>query len=126
GRAGRGGRVGGGGRMRRREQSAGPGDAGRGCVVIDGVAGVPLPRHEWQMHTDDKASVNELLIQVDRVLRLGRLLAATTNFITSLDEALTRSGRFGRFIPVAPPNLDEAVQIVGFYLRALAASPGSA
>ena len=93
-------------------------------LVIDELDGVAHSRHERQMHTDDKASVNELLIQVDRVLRLGRLLAATTNFIGSLDEALTRSGRFGRFIPVAPPDLDEAAQIVAFYLAALAGSPG--
>jgi hypothetical protein len=93
-------------------------------LVIDELDGVAHSRHERQMHTDEKACVNELLIQVDRVLRLGRLLAATTNFMGSLDEALTRSGRFGRLIPVAPPDLDEAVQIVGFYLGALAGTPG--
>lgn len=92
-------------------------------LVIDELDVVAHSRHERQMHTDDKASVNELLIQVDRVLRLGRLLAATTNFIGSLDEALTRSGRFGRFIPVAPPDLDEATAIVAFYLKALAGPP---
>jgi SpoVK/Ycf46/Vps4 family AAA+-type ATPase len=75
--------------------------------------------------SDDKASVNELLIQIDRVLRRGRMLAATTNFIGSRDEALTQSGRFGRFIPVAPPDLDEAAEIVMFYLNALAGAPGS-
>jgi SpoVK/Ycf46/Vps4 family AAA+-type ATPase len=53
------------------------------------------------------------------------MLAATTNFIGSLDEALTRSGRFGRFISVAPPDLDEAAQIVVFYLAALAAASGA-
>ena len=92
-------------------------------LIIDELDGVARSRHERQMHTDDKASVNELLIQVNRVLRLGRLLAATTNFIGSLDEALTRSGRFGRFIPVAPSDLDEAVQIVRFYIDALAGTP---
>ncbi len=88
-------------------------------LVIDELDGVAHSRHERQMHTDDKASVNELLIQLDRVLRLGRMIAATTNFISSLDEALTRSGRFGRFIAVAPPDLEEAVQIVDYYLAAL-------
>ncbi len=94
-------------------------------LIIDELDGVAHSRRERQMHTDDKASVNELLVQVDRVLRLGRLLAATTNFIGSLDEALTRSGRFGRFIPVAPPDLGEAAQIVGFYLKALSAAAGA-
>jgi SpoVK/Ycf46/Vps4 family AAA+-type ATPase len=94
-------------------------------LIIDELDGVAHSRHERQMHTDDKASVNELLIQVDRGLKLGRMLAATTNFIGLLDEALTRSGRFGRFIPVAPPDLDEATQIVVFYLAALAGASGA-
>ena len=94
-------------------------------LIIDELDGVAHSRHDRQMHTDEKASVNELLIQVDRVLKLGRMLAATTNFIGSLDEALTRSGRFGRFIPVAPPDLDEATQIVVFYLAAMAGASGA-
>ncbi len=113
------------GQIRIREQFDWLAERESRMLIIDELDGVAHSRHERQMHTDDKASVNELLIQVDRVLRLGRLLAATTNFIGSLDEALTRSGRFGRFIPVAPPDLDEAVQIVAFYLGALAGEPAS-
>jgi SpoVK/Ycf46/Vps4 family AAA+-type ATPase len=75
------------------------------------------------MHSDEQASVNELLVQIDRVLRLGRLLAATTNFIDSMDDAVMRSGRFGRFIPVPPPNAQESVEILAYYLRRLADQP---
>lgn len=59
--------------------------------------------------------MNELRIQIDRVLRLGRPLAATTHSIGSRDGALLRSGRFGRFTPVAPPDLDGAVQAASKY-----------
>jgi hypothetical protein len=88
-------------------------------LIIDELDAVARSRRESQMHTDDMASVNELLVQIDRVLALGRLIVAATNFIRSMDEAVLRSGRFGHFIPVAPPDVGESVDIVDFYLRRL-------
>jgi SpoVK/Ycf46/Vps4 family AAA+-type ATPase len=73
------------------------------------------------MHTDEKSCVNELLVQLDRVLRAGRLVVGTTNFVRSMDDAALRSGRFGQFIPVPPPNLGESIEIVGCYLHRLEA-----
>jgi energy-coupling factor transporter ATP-binding protein EcfA2 len=97
--------------------------AGR-MLIIDELDAVARSRREsGNMHSDEKADVNELLVQLDRVLGLRRVLVATTNFIASLDEAVLRSGRFGRFIPVPPPDLDEAVEIVSYYLRRLASDP---
>jgi SpoVK/Ycf46/Vps4 family AAA+-type ATPase len=71
------------------------------------------------MHSDEKANVNELLVQLDRASRLGRLVVGTTNYVKSLDDAVVRSGRFGRFIPVAPPDIDEAMDILEYYLKSL-------
>ena len=88
-------------------------------LVIDELDAIARSRQEFQMHSDEKACVNELLVQLDRVLSLGRLMVATTNFIGSLDDAVLRSGRFGRFIPVPPPNLQESIAIVDYYLRRL-------
>ncbi len=76
-------------------------------------------RYESEMHSDEKACVNELLVQLDRVLQLGRLIVATTNFIRSMDDAVLRSGRFGRFIPVHPPDIDESVEVLHYYLTQL-------
>ena len=73
-------------------------------LVIDELDAIARSRQEFQMHSDEKACVNELLVQLDRVLSLGRLMVATTNFIGSMDDAVMRSGRFGRFIPVPPPR----------------------
>jgi len=39
-----------------------------------------------------------------------------------LDDAVVRSGRFGRFIPVGPPDLDESVAILGYYLEQIRSS----
>ena len=93
-------------------------------LIIDELDAVARSRRNRQMHTDDMASVNELLVQIDRVLRLGRLIVGTTNFVGSLDEALTRSGRFGRYIPIGPPDLEESVRIVMYYLEKLSAQCG--
>jgi hypothetical protein len=88
-------------------------------LIIDELDAVARSRHEAQMHSDEKACVNELLVQMDRVLLLNRLLVATTNFVASMDDAVLRSGRFGRFIPVAPPDLDECIEILTYYLQRL-------
>jgi ATPase family associated with various cellular activities (AAA) len=88
-------------------------------LIIDELDAVARSRQDLQMHSDEKACVNELLVQMDRVLRLGRLLVATTNFIGSMDDAVVRSGRFGRFIPIPPPDLDESLEILNYYLKAL-------
>src|SRR5206468_3774628 len=94
----------------------------RRMLVIDELDAVAHSRQmHADMHTDEKANVNELLVQLDRVGRLGRLVVGTTNFIASLDEAVVRSGRFGRFIPVPPPTLEEAAAILDYYLQALCA-----
>lgn len=94
-------------------------------LVIDELDAVARSRRSGElgsfMISDEMANVNELLVQLDRVSRLGRLVVGTTNFIGSLDDAVIRSGRFGRFIPVPPPDIDEAVAIVDYYLRRLEA-----
>jgi SpoVK/Ycf46/Vps4 family AAA+-type ATPase len=82
-------------------------------LVIDEIDAVARSRREvGNMHSDEKANVNELLVQLDRVSRLGRLVVGTTNFVESLDDAVVRSGRFGHFIPIAPPDIDEAIDIL--------------
>ncbi len=92
-------------------------------LVIDELDAVARSRRmDAGMISDEMANVNELLVQLDRVSRLGRLVVGTTNFIGSLDDAVIRSGRFGRFIPVPPPDIDEATAIVDYYLRGLEAA----
>ena len=97
------------GQIKIREQFDWLAENDKRMLIIDEFDAVARSRQEGQMHSDSKACVNELLLQIDRVSRLGRLMAATTNFIGSLDEAVVRSGRFGQFIPIPPPpDLNEA------------------
>lgn len=86
-------------------------------LVIDEFDAVARSRHTGDMHSDEKADVNELLVQLDRANRKGRLIIATTNYVDSLDDAVIRSGRFGLFMPVPPPDLEEAVEIMRYYLE---------
>lgn len=104
-----------------REQFNWLADSEQRMLIIDEIDATARSRreHGGGMHSDEKANVNELLTQLDRVLRLGRLVAGTTNFIESLDDAVLRSGRFGRFIPVPPPDVDEAAAILNYYLQQL-------
>jgi SpoVK/Ycf46/Vps4 family AAA+-type ATPase len=92
----------------------------RRMLVIDELDAVARSRrNNGNMHTDEMADVNELLVQLDRVSRLGRIVVGTTNYVGSLDDAIIRSGRFGTFIPVPPPNLDAAAKIATYYLSAV-------
>ncbi|MGE6759807.1 AAA family ATPase [Corallococcus interemptor] len=88
-------------------------------LVLDELDAVARSRRNGQMHSDEKADVNELLVQLDRAGRLRRIIVGTTNFLGALDEAVIRSGRFGRYVPVPPPDLEEAVEIVSYYLKRL-------
>jgi hypothetical protein len=88
-------------------------------LIFDELDAVARSRRASQMHEDEKASVNELLVQIDKALRLGRLIVGTTNYVGSLDEAVTRSGRFGRYIPIGPPTSEESVKIIMYYLDRL-------
>jgi len=88
-------------------------------LLIDEFDAISRSRTEAQMHSDEKADVNELLVQLDRAGRLGRMVLATTNYVTSVDEAVLRNGRFGHFVPVPPPCIEEAIAIVDYYLARL-------
>ena len=93
----------------------------RRMLVIDELDAIAHSRSgsAGLMNTDEKACVNELLVQLDRATNLGRLVAGTTNFMSLLDEAVVRSGRFGCFIPIPPPDLTECAAILEYYLRKL-------
>ncbi len=88
-------------------------------LIIDELDSIARSRITTEMHSDEKACVNELLVQLDRASLAGRLVIATTNFIEDLDPAVIRSGRFGRFIPIAMPTLDETIEILSYYLNRL-------
>lgn len=92
-------------------------------LLIDEFDAIARSRTTVQMHSDEKADVNELLVQLDRAGRYGRMVLATTNYVASLDEAVLRNGRFGHFVPVPPPDAEESVAIVRYHLARLGEDP---
>ncbi|HVG57969.1 MAG TPA: AAA family ATPase, partial [Hyalangium sp.] len=56
-----------------REQFDWAAERERRMLVIDELDAVARSRRNHQMHSDEKADVNELLVQLDRIGRLGRL-----------------------------------------------------
>lgn len=88
-------------------------------LLIDEFDAIARSRNSSQMHSDEKADVNELLVQLDKAGRLGRMVLCTTNYVSSLDEAVLRSGRFSEFVPVPPPDEEAAADIVDYYLARL-------
>ncbi|MCP3061692.1 AAA family ATPase [Myxococcus sp. K38C18041901] len=105
------------GQIRVREQFNWLAERDRRMLVIDEFDSIARSRQVGQMHSDEKSTVNELLVQFDRVSRLGRIVVATTNDIDALDGAVLRTGRFGSFVPVGPPDRDAAADILDFYLK---------
>lgn len=85
----------------------------KGAIVfldeIDAMAG---PRNEL-LQAHDKENVNALLQELDPKNRDPKVLVfAATNFLSSLDTAVTRSGRFDTKIPIPPPDEDGRAAIL--------------
>jgi len=90
------------------------------CVlIIDELDGIGTQRQEYNMHSDEKRQVNELLTQLDRISNKGVVVVATTNYLRGIDTAVQRSGRFDLKVAVFPPNKSDRAAIFKFYLRIL-------
>lgn len=88
-------------------------------LFLDELDSVGFSRNESQAHTDQKATINQLLIELNEIEEENLLVVAATNRLSSLDRALIRSGRFDLKIPIFPPNPQERGDIFGYYLEKL-------
>jgi SpoVK/Ycf46/Vps4 family AAA+-type ATPase len=71
------------------------------------------------VHSDQKATINQLLMELNNIGEKDVLVIGATNFIKTLDPAIKRSGRFDLKIPIFPPNKDERKEILQFYVTNL-------
>ncbi len=82
---------------------------------IDAIAG-----HRSGMSTHDKENVNTLLQELDPQKRAPHVLViAATNYISELDTAVLRSGRFDTKIAVPPPDSTGRFEIIGSLVKKL-------
>lgn len=88
-------------------------------LFMDELESIGFSRNNPQAHTDQKATINQLLIEMNNIDENNVLVVGATNKISQLDAALKRSGRFDLKVPIFPPNALERAEIFQFYIEKL-------
>ncbi|TAF65530.1 MAG: ATP-binding protein [Cytophagales bacterium] len=88
-------------------------------LFLDELDSIGFSRGEDQAHTDQKATINQLLMELNNLDENDMLVIGATNRLNSLDVALKRSGRFDLKIPIFPPSAHERAEIFEFYVNLL-------
>ncbi|MGA7936750.1 MAG: ATP-binding protein, partial [Kovacikia sp.] len=89
-------------------------------LFIDEIDSIGFSRNEYQAHTDQKATINQLLIEFNNVRDSDVIVIGATNRLSGLDSALRRSGRFDWKIPIFPPDQFERAELFKHYLTTVA------
>lgn len=84
------------------------------CIIfIDEIDAVGSSRHMKEQQAM-KMTLNQLLVEMDGFEENpGIIVIAATNFPESLDDALTRPGRFDRHVSVPLPDIRGRQEILG-------------
>jgi cell division protease FtsH len=77
-------------------------------------------RYNILNHTATHSTISQLLAELDGINeRRDIIFVAATNHYKQLDEALKRSGRFGRIIEFKLPNKESRKELLKFYMRGI-------
>lgn len=85
-------------------------------LFIDELDSIGFNRNEDNAHTDQKATINQLLIELNNLQNSDVIVIAATNYLSGIDSALKRSGRLDWKIPVFPPSQAERIDLFKHYL----------
>ena len=85
-------------------------------LFIDELDSIGFNRNEYNAHTDQKATINQLLIELNNLRNSNVIVIAATNYLSGIDSALKRSGRLDWKIPIFPPDKSERIEIFQHYL----------
>ncbi|MHC5851571.1 ATP-binding protein [Nostoc sp.] len=85
-------------------------------LFIDELDSIGFNRNDDNAHTDQKATINQLLIELNNLQNSDVIVIAATNYLSGIDSALKRSGRLDWKIPVFPPNQVERIDLFKHYL----------
>ncbi|MBU7585460.1 MAG: ATP-binding protein [Nostoc sp. TH1S01] len=88
-------------------------------LFIDELDSIGFNRNDENSHTDQRATINQLLIELNNIKNSDVIVIAATNYLSGIDSALKRSGRLDWKIPIFPPNQAERVEIFKHYLSQL-------
>ncbi|SHO80539.1 Cell division protein FtsH [hydrothermal vent metagenome] len=85
-------------------------------IFIDEIDSVGKKRGEFR-NDEREATLNELLTQMDGFEdSSGVIIIGATNNISSMDDALLRSGRFDRRVYISLPDMSERIEVLTHYL----------
>ncbi|OUL22069.1 ATP-binding protein [Nostoc sp. 106C] len=85
-------------------------------LFIDELDSIGFNRNEDNAHTDQKATINQLLIELNNLRNSNVIVIAATNYLSGIDSALKRSGRLDWKIPIFPPDESERKELFKHYL----------
>ncbi|HLP88175.1 MAG TPA: ATP-binding protein [Nostocaceae cyanobacterium] len=85
-------------------------------LFIDELDSIGFHRNEDHAHTDQKATINQLLIELNNLQDSDVIVIAATNYLSGIDNALKRSGRLDWKIPIFPPDQAERKELFQHYL----------
>lgn len=85
-------------------------------LFIDELDSIGFSRDEFHAHTDQKASINQMLIELQNIEDHDVIVVAATNRLSGIDSALKRSGRLDWKIPIFPPDAKERKDMFEYYL----------
>ena len=88
------------------------------CIIfIDEIDAIGGNRHD-ENNSERKSTLNQLLVELDGFNSSNNIiLFAATNFVSNLDPALLRSGRFDKKVYFDPPNNEERAEMFKLYLK---------
>lgn len=88
------------------------------CVLfIDEIDALAPSRDKREISFHYKAEVNELLTQLDNKQNEGLIIIGATNFMSNIDDAVLRPGRFDKKIFIGPPDLKARAEAFKMYLE---------
>lgn len=88
------------------------------CILfIDEIDALAPSRNIGDILFHYKAEVNELLTQLDNKQNEGLIIIGATNYISNIDPAVLRPGRFDKKIFIGPPDLKARVEAFKMYLE---------
>ena len=88
-------------------------------LFIDELESIAFNRNvsEFSAHSDQKATINQLLIEINNACESNVLVIGATNLPSMLDPAIKRSGRFDFKIPILPPDIQERKEMFELYFN---------
>jgi transitional endoplasmic reticulum ATPase len=76
-----------------------------------------IPRRDQEVHHHYSAEVNEFLAQMNECAERNILVIGATNYLSRVDIAARRPGRFDKKIYVGPPDLEARIEAIKLYMR---------